>query len=79
MVVLDTDAGRARETGRAPLRFLSGVPGYRASFSRTGFADAEVEALSDRLVDELVTWPPDRRSLAGALAPFMITGSSQRL
>ncbi len=40
IVVLDNDADRARETARAPLRFLSGVPGYRASFSRMGFADA---------------------------------------
>lgn len=74
MVVLDTDAGRARETARAPLRFLSGVPGYRASFSRMGFADAEVEALSDRLVDELVIWG-DPATVTARLGEFRDAGA----
>jgi probable F420-dependent oxidoreductase len=56
MVVLDTDAARARETARRPLRFLSGIGGYRAAFARMGFTAAEIDALSDRLVDDLVTW-----------------------
>jgi probable F420-dependent oxidoreductase len=56
MLVLDTDATRARETARAPLRFLSGIAGYRANFSRMGFTDTDIDELSDRLVDELVTW-----------------------
>jgi len=74
IVVLDTDAGRARETARAPLRFLSGVPGYRASFSRMGFDDAEVEALSDRLVDELVIWG-DPATVAARLREFRDAGA----
>jgi probable F420-dependent oxidoreductase len=56
MVVLDTDAARARETARRPLRFLSGVAGYRAAFARMGFAEADIDGLRDHLVDELVTW-----------------------
>jgi probable F420-dependent oxidoreductase len=56
MIVLDTDARRARETARMPLRFLSGVSGYRANFARMGFTDSDIASLSDRLVDELVTW-----------------------
>jgi probable F420-dependent oxidoreductase len=56
MVVLDTDAARARETARGPLRFLSGVGGYRANFARMGFAESDIAELSDRLVDDLVTW-----------------------
>jgi probable F420-dependent oxidoreductase len=56
MVVLDADPGRARETARGPLRFLSGVAGYRASFARMGFTEAEIDGCSDRLVDELVAW-----------------------
>ena len=54
-VVLDTDAARARETARRPLRFLSGVAGYRAAFARMGFTDADIDGLRDHLVDELVT------------------------
>jgi probable F420-dependent oxidoreductase len=56
MIVLDEDPDRARETARGPLRFLAGVVGYRANFARMGFADAEIEAPSDRLVDAVVAW-----------------------
>ncbi len=56
MLVLDTDAARARKTARGHLGFLSGVGGYRANFARMGFADADISNLSDRLVDELVVW-----------------------
>lgn len=56
MVVLDTDAARAREAARGPLRFLSGVPGYRASFARMGFSDADIDGLSDELADQLIAW-----------------------
>jgi probable F420-dependent oxidoreductase len=55
MVVMDTDPARARQTARRPLRFLSGITGYRANFARMGFTDQEISELSDRLVDELVT------------------------
>jgi probable F420-dependent oxidoreductase len=56
MVVLQADAARAREAARGPLRFLSGVPGYRASFARMGFTASDIEGLSDELVDRLVAW-----------------------
>jgi probable F420-dependent oxidoreductase len=56
MVVLQTDAARAREAARGPLRFLSGVAGYRASFARMGFTGRDIDGLSDELVDRLVAW-----------------------
>lgn len=56
MLVLDTDATRARGTARRPLRFLSGLRGYRASFARMGFTDADIAGLADPLVDQLVAW-----------------------
>jgi probable F420-dependent oxidoreductase len=56
MLVLDTDAARARQAARVPLSFLSGVRGYRANFARMGFTDRDTADLSDRLVDELVIW-----------------------
>lgn len=56
MLVLDTDATRARQTARRPLRFLSGMRGYRASFARMGFTDTDIVGLSDTLVDQLVIW-----------------------
>jgi probable F420-dependent oxidoreductase len=56
MVVLQADAARAREVARGPLRFLSGVAGYRASFTRMGFTAGDIDDLSDELVDQLVAW-----------------------
>jgi probable F420-dependent oxidoreductase len=56
MIVLDTGAVRAREAARIPLRFLSGVQGYRANFTRMGFTDTDIASLSDGLVDQLVAW-----------------------
>jgi probable F420-dependent oxidoreductase len=56
MVVLQTDAARAREAARGPLRFLSGVQGYRASFTRMGFTATDIAGLGDELVDQLVAW-----------------------
>jgi probable F420-dependent oxidoreductase len=56
MVVLDTDAMRARHTARRSLRFLSGIAGYRANFERMGFSDTDIEGVSDPLVDQLVAW-----------------------
>jgi probable F420-dependent oxidoreductase len=56
LVALQADAGRAREAARGPLRFLSAVPGYRASFGRMGFTGSDIDGLSDELVDRLVPW-----------------------
>lgn len=56
MIVADTDADRARQTARHPLRFLSSLPGYRSSFTRMGFSETDIAEVSDRLVDELVIW-----------------------
>jgi probable F420-dependent oxidoreductase len=56
MLVAETDATRARRTARRPLQFLSGLPGYQASFARMGFSASEIADISDRLVDDLVIW-----------------------
>ncbi len=55
-MALQADAGRAREAARGPLRFLSAVPGYRASFGRMGFTGSDIDGLGDELVDRLVPW-----------------------
>ncbi|OZF30591.1 hypothetical protein [Rhodococcus sp. 14-2483-1-2] len=39
-----------------PLSFLAAVPGCRQNFLRKGFTEADVDQLSDRLVDGLVVW-----------------------
>jgi probable F420-dependent oxidoreductase len=54
LVVLSTDADRARELARGPLGFLGTVPAYQANFRRMGFTDDDIATLSDRLIDALV-------------------------
>ena len=76
MVVLDTEARRARETARTPLRFLSGVSGYRANFTRMGFTDSDIASLSDRLVDELVTWG-DAATVTARIREHLDAGADQ--
>jgi probable F420-dependent oxidoreductase len=56
LVAPQADAASAREAARGPLRFLSAVPGYRASFARMGFTGSDIDGLSDELVDRLVAW-----------------------
>ena len=55
-VVVESDPDRARTAARVPLSFLATVPGYRQNFLRMGFAEADVDQLSDRLIDALVVW-----------------------
>jgi probable F420-dependent oxidoreductase len=76
MVVLGTNAAQARETARRPLRFLSGISGYRASFGRMGFSDSDIAGLSDRLVDELVTWG-DAGTIAARTGEHLKAGADQ--
>ena len=76
MLVLDTDATRARESARGPLRFLSGVRGYRANFERMGFGTTEMVELGDRLVDELVVWG-DADAIAARVREHLDAGADQ--
>lgn len=76
MVVLDTDAARAREAARGSLRFLSGVQGYRASFARMGFSGADIAGLSDELVDQLVAWG-SAGTIAARLSQHLEAGADQ--
>lgn len=56
VVVVETDADRARAVAREPLAFLSKLPGYAASLARMGFTADEINRLDDRLVDALTAW-----------------------
>lgn len=57
MVILDTDATRARALARTHLRiYLPGLPNYANNLRRLGFTDDEIDGLDDRLVDAIVAW-----------------------
>ncbi|MDG4668376.1 TIGR03620 family F420-dependent LLM class oxidoreductase [Mycobacterium sp. 236(2023)] len=59
-VVLDEDAAQARSIARRPLSFLTTMAGYRKSLIRQGFSGADIDSLSDHLVDSLVAWGTPR-------------------
>jgi probable F420-dependent oxidoreductase len=54
--VLDTDPVTARETARTTLRFLMDMRSYADSARRQGFAEHDVETLSESLVDGVIAW-----------------------
>jgi probable F420-dependent oxidoreductase len=56
LVVLESDATRARQIARGPLGFLATLPAYQANFRRMGFSDEEITQRADRLVDGLIAW-----------------------
>jgi probable F420-dependent oxidoreductase len=56
LVVLETEARRARELARGRLDFLASLPAYQASFRRMGFTDEDITPVADRLVDGVVAW-----------------------
>jgi probable F420-dependent oxidoreductase len=55
-VVLERDPAKARDIGRGFVKFYAGLPNYANNWRREGFSDAEIEGLSDRLVDALIAW-----------------------
>lgn len=56
-VVLETDAGRARELARAHLATYLGLPNYVNNLLRLGLTEDDVrDGGSDRLVDSIVAW-----------------------
>lgn len=55
-VLLQPDPGAARERGRRALGWYLDTPNYVESLRSLGFSDDDLEARSDRLVDDLVAW-----------------------
>jgi probable F420-dependent oxidoreductase len=56
-VILETDAGRARQIARQFLSFYLQAPNYTNNFIRDGFkADDFLNGGSDRLIDALIAW-----------------------
>jgi probable F420-dependent oxidoreductase len=56
-VVLETDAGKAREIARTHMSTYLGLPNYVNNLKRLGFSDDDVaNGGSNRLVDAIVAW-----------------------
>jgi probable F420-dependent oxidoreductase len=56
-VVLETDAAKARQIGRAFLGIYLGLPNYANNFLRLGFDEADFQnGGTDRLIDAIIAW-----------------------
>ncbi|RSD11842.1 TIGR03620 family F420-dependent LLM class oxidoreductase [Amycolatopsis eburnea] len=65
-VALDTDAGRAREAGRAAVRPILGIANYANNLRRVGYGDEDLtDPFSDRLIDALVLHGDEAAVAAG--------------
>jgi len=56
LVVVETDAERARAIARDTISFFPRIPSYAASLKRQGFSDADLVELPDHMVDALAAW-----------------------
>ena len=61
MVILDTNAGTARELARENMAIYLGLPNYTNNLLRLGFEQADIDGgpgggPSDRLIDAIVAW-----------------------
>ena len=62
VVMLETDAARARAAARKFMHFYLGSPTYRSHLRAIGFGDSDLVADgSDRLIDAMVAWGGERR------------------
>jgi probable F420-dependent oxidoreductase len=56
-VILETDAAKARQIGRAFLAIYLGLPNYANNFLRLGFDEADLQnGGSDLLIDAIIAW-----------------------
>jgi len=75
-VLLETDATKARALGRQALAMYLGLPNYRRSLERFGFADEDFTGGgSDRLVDAVVAWG-DEKAIAARVKAHHDAGAN---
>lgn len=56
LVVVESDADRARAIARDTIGFFPRIPGYAASLKRQGFSEKDLTELPDHMVDALAAW-----------------------
>jgi probable F420-dependent oxidoreductase len=75
VVVLETDATRAREIGRRHMAPYLRLPNYVNNLRTLGYDDADfADAGSDRLVDAIVAWG-DEQAIAGRVREHLDAGA----
>jgi len=56
LVVVETDADRARAIARDTIGFFTTIPGYISSLKRQGFSESDQALLPDHMIDSLAAW-----------------------
>lgn len=56
MIVLETDADKARTIARQHMEVYLGLPNYANNLLRFGFDESDISEATDRLVDAIVAW-----------------------
>jgi probable F420-dependent oxidoreductase len=75
MVMLETDAPKARAAARAAMAVYVRLPNYQNNLRWLGFGDADFENNgSDRLVDAIVAWG-DERAIAARVQEHFDAGA----
>jgi probable F420-dependent oxidoreductase len=76
MVMPTTDREAARQAAATPLDFLTKVGGYRRNLLRQGFSEADIDGVSDRLLDGITSWG-DLDTIAARVAEYRAAGADQ--
>ncbi|MGE3620423.1 MAG: TIGR03620 family F420-dependent LLM class oxidoreductase [Acidimicrobiia bacterium] len=76
MTAPTTDREVARRAAAGPLAFLTATGGYRRNLLRLGFGEADIDGVSDRLLDGIVAWG-DADAIAARLAEHRAAGADQ--
>jgi probable F420-dependent oxidoreductase len=76
MTIPTADREAARGAVTEPLRFLTGNGGYRRNLRRLGFDEADIDGVSDRLLDGITAWG-DLDAIAARIAEYRAAGADQ--
>jgi alkanesulfonate monooxygenase SsuD/methylene tetrahydromethanopterin reductase-like flavin-dependent oxidoreductase (luciferase family) len=76
MVIPVTDREAARRTAAEPLNFLAKVGGYRRNLMRQGFSEADIDSVSDRLLDGITAWG-SVDAIAARVGQYRAAGADQ--
>jgi probable F420-dependent oxidoreductase len=77
MVIPLTDRDHVRRAASGPLEFLAWKPGgYRRNLLRQGFTEADIDPVSDRLLDGITAWGEPER-IAERVAEYHAAGADQ--
>jgi probable F420-dependent oxidoreductase len=73
-VVLERDAGKAREIARAAVQSYLGLPNYVNNWRRSGLSEDDITQMSDRFIDQVVAWG-DLKAIAARAKAHLDAGA----